>query len=277
MSTITSLFEYSSAVAKTHVYSSTQAAFAITLLEFALGVTRGPFVRRKIRALTTLTPSGLIAIQRIWSLASLNIIAALFLEKRNASLFFCATNDPLLVLIPIIRTVVEYAPFNVQGKIDALTVPEAFSNLSKKIAYLFDHLRSRLSFREDHLHAIHPTKIVLIGFHNDVIFPSIIEELLFRGVIQEIFLRQLPKLTLRLLSMNTELVDLPPFKIMRIAMSAVFFGIAYSWKNRPSAIFKTILLGLDTAYRYESTGLSAAILSHFNNNLYVTIGSSTHA
>lgn len=99
---------------------------------------------------------------------------------------------------------------------------------------------------------------------------AVVEEILFRGVLQEGILRQLPRTIFATTSwVSPESVDLPAFRVMRIGLTALLFGIAHAPKGN-DRIISCSLSGGCWSYLQEHFGLGAAIISHFANNFYVS-------
>jgi CAAX prenyl protease-like protein len=100
-----------------------------------------------------------------------------------------------------------------------------------------------------------------------------LEEFVFRGILQEGILRQLPKLTLKITGIAPpESVDSSIFTVMRIGISALVFGVAHLHNKDLYSVIDNTLRGITHGYIHEKISFLGAIVHHFDVNFYVNIG-----
>ncbi|HEX4839309.1 MAG TPA: CPBP family intramembrane glutamic endopeptidase [Rhabdochlamydiaceae bacterium] len=100
---------------------------------------------------------------------------------------------------------------------------------------------------------------------------AFLEEFIFRVILQEGFLRQLPKLGLRVTKLaSPEIIDSPISKITRISISSLIFGLGHLQKGI-SYVIDTTLRGISNGYIHENIGFLPAILIHFDVNFYCNL------
>lgn len=149
----------------------------------------------------------------------------------------------------------------------ALSLAEKICIVPKKL----NDLISGAAIRSIGKLADNPT---ILKFYTCSLVPAVVEEIIYRGIIQELLLRKLPKLALKsCCNVAPESLDHPIFKCMRILGTSALFGIAHydDSRGRLFHALSAALAGIEFGYLNEDIGLPAAILSHYAHDLYVCL------
>lgn len=115
-------------------------------------------------------------------------------------------------------------------------------------------------------------KSFLGGMWNTLI-KVILEEFIFRGILQEGLLRRLPKLALQISGLaSPEIIDSLMIRTLRIGITAIVFGLTHAHFKKPPEVIRCIIHGISYGYMNEKMGLFSGGLPHFDHNLYLYIG-----
>ena len=200
----------------------------------------------------------------ISNIFSIITISTFFLNSSGSC--FLLTTPHLLIALTVVKCIYDLNLF-----------PKAFTN--KKISLnnspflknIQKIILKPICFFDEKIKLSDTHKIFRV--YNNSVVPALVEESLFRGVFQEIILRQLPKLALRsITSIPPEVIDLPIFQNIRILTTGLLFAFAHiDEKRNMGNIFDISLSGIKLSYLSEKVCFSAAILSHYNKNLYVSL------
>lgn len=191
------------------------------------------------------------------------ILIALVYKKKDDSLISFFKKNQLLVAITVFNFIKYVEPFRTVFKntTNKFAIPETFYKFSKKFYKLYEPIYNKFRIIE--------TNKFKVIYNGDII-PPILEEFIFRGLIQEGIMRQIPKFICKSMNISSAPIDHPISCTIRIATSAIIFGIAHLKKHKNDSC-KAIEIGFDSlglAYQSEYLGMAKAILCHYNDNLY---------
>lgn len=209
----------------------------------------------RIEEVTSLPPNRASDFRRMWRPAILILNTAFLFNEEKTSLSQFVGKHFFWVAIEITMLLQVMEPFNSSIKYfcSGVQVQSFFKNTSEKITDLTDPLFQIALTKNPWL---------------NVLGTALFEEFVFRAILQEGFLRQLPKLVLRVTNLaSPEFVDSPISKVIRIGISSLIFGLAHLHKSLYST-FDTTLAGVSFGYLHENIGFFPAILAHFDVNFY---------
>lgn len=117
---------------------------------------------------------------------------------------------------------------------------------------------------------------LLLGFSEDSLLNisllAIGEELFNRGLVQQVYLRELQKNIIKKFSDNEEnLVDHPISKVTRIVVSSIIFGLMHTkaWECGYGGAIPEIAGGIIFGLLAEEYGLTSSSLAHISANLII--------
>lgn len=245
-----------------------KAAAVVTITQIAIYFTR--INDSQIRRSTSLTPERIKEIRRTLETSCSMLTVAYFYKSKNETVFNFFKKNPFLVATTILIVLNNNPRFFLILKKEKLNVNplSPIYSLGDKLATFCGMIKKRFKIEENYS----PTRYV---YNHSVVTP-VVEELFFRGVIQEVLLRQLPKLVLRSITrIPPELVDLPAVRYTRFALSAFLFAVAHLHSKKTwSRMSDVFLIGMQVAYLSENIKLPASILVHSGRSLYVSLAKS---
>lgn len=260
---------YSSKQLINHPPTSVKAAAATIVSQLFISALRVPlrYIRRYNR---NINATRFVELRGVLSLCTPLFINSIFFKNKNQStrsINYIIKDQPFLTLLYIANCIVHIQPIRgiLEERVKTYKLPQIFIDISNsRLLSPMHEIKKVFTIDKDH---------DVYKIYNNAINAALIEELFFRGIFQELFLKQLPKFILKSLSIKQlppEILDFRTIQIIRISLSALFFGIPHLRINN-FAIVSATLSGLEKAILQEKIGLHASILSHFNHNFFTSL------
>lgn len=224
---------------------------------------------RLISRISGLSESGVSFVRRPIHMFASQLIICLLCKGKEQTLLNFVRKHPLSLAVPFIGSVVQSDWFvrNCLQKIDVLGVPGFVRSATRPLRGL--NRRMDLFKRKvpDSRERVRKRNHVI--FVNEVIIAPLCRELFYRGIVQQLVLRTVPKLLCSLCKISTDIVDKPLLRILRVALSSLLFtlGDLNSDKPRLHEIIKR-MADFSSAYFGDVLGVSAAILCSFRSDYY---------
>jgi len=212
-----------------------------------------------ISQVTGLAPNRVSVIRQILRHAVLILNIALLFKGKTTSLSQFVCKHLFWIAIEGIMVLKGIEPFHssIKGFGKRVSVPDFLNKISEKTVALIKPLLKLAQINHPWLHAL------------GVAF---LEEFIFRVILQEGFLRQLPKLGLSVAKLaSPEIIDSPISKITRISISSLIFGLGHLQHNGISHVINSTLSGISFGYIHENIGFLPAVLTHFDVDFYCNL------
>jgi membrane protease YdiL (CAAX protease family) len=256
-----------------HAASFVKGFFGVTIAQGALAFTRR-YDEQILNKSESVHSVVRVFRRQLGALASIFIPLFVF-KDRNVSFSMFLKNHPSLVAVSALEFLqnTEFFRSFLKENIGSRYLGTYADKMARKFYSVYSRIAGKFEVKE--------SNSTLRALWNNALRPALIEEVLYRGIIQQVFCRKLPQW---LGGISTERMDHPIAKVMRIALSVFLFGFGHVYKHSNysvygnykntnlSAVCSITLRGLVGASFTETMGLLPAILNHYSHDLYCALG-----